>query len=134
MKICDIMETVDSRLIDKKYPPINGLISGLRVSDKIDNYSSIRASFDDFEILKGLREIPMKDFSQKTTDYFYSKDDMQRARELAAKIENSGWISPLIVVIDEEGPYILEGAHRMVALILLKKETFPALVVLDFDR
>lgn len=64
---------------------------------------------------------------------FYARDDMDRARALAQEIERSGWVAPLIIVIDAEGPYILEGAHRFVALTLLGKTQFPALVVLDTE-
>lgn len=40
---------------------------------------------------------------------------------------------PLIVAVDDKGPYILEGGHRFVALGLLQIPTFPALVVIDQD-
>jgi len=42
-----------------------------------------------------------------------------------------GITSPLIVVIDSDGPYILEGATRIDAIYNLGIKTFPALVVID---
>ena len=65
---------------------------------------------------------------------FYAKDDFDRSKALAEKIKESGWVDPLIIVIDKEGPYLLEGAHRFVALFYLKKKYFPALVVIDLEE
>jgi hypothetical protein len=39
----------------------------------------------------------------------------------------------LIVAIDKQGPYILEGSTRIDALYNLGVKTFPALVVYDKD-
>ena len=36
-------------------------------------------------------------------------------------------------VVDKEGPYILEGAHRLGALYLVGVKHIPALVVLDLE-
>ncbi|HUS48953.1 MAG TPA: hypothetical protein VMZ91_02210, partial [Candidatus Paceibacterota bacterium] len=47
--------------------------------------------------------------------------------------KESNWISPLIVVIDSEGPYILEGGHRYVALRELGFQSFPAVIVIDTE-
>jgi len=53
---------------------------------------------------------------------------------LVKQIRESGEISPLIIVVEEEGPYVLEGSHRIDALSLLKANFFPALVVIDFEN
>ncbi len=116
------------------YPIAGSIVSGLRVSDDIDNMSSIRASFYQYEILPDVREIPMSDFSSaKPTNNFYARNDIQRCQALANEIRETGEIMPLIIAIDDSGPYILEGGHRFVALGLLGIPTFPALVVIDKD-
>jgi hypothetical protein len=54
-----------------------------------------------------------------------------RTKALAEEIKQSGEVNPLIVMIDEEGPYILEGGHRYDALKILGAKSFPAIVVID---
>jgi len=118
----------------KEYPLAGNVVNGLRVNQQIDNISSISASFMQYEILDGIREVSMSDFgSAKPHDNFYARNDIQRCQELAEEIKQSGEIMPLIVVMDENGPYILEGGHRFVALYLLGISSFPALIVLDKD-
>ena len=48
--------------------------------------------------------------------------------------KNSNTISPLIIVVENEGPYILEGSHRSEALFVLGAKTFPALVVVNMEE
>ena len=111
-------ELSNSERTEVNYPMAGGMVSGLRVSEDIDNMSSIGASFLEYEILPGIREIPMSEFgSAKPHDNFYARNDIERCRSLANEIRESGEIMPLIVVVDDEpGPYILEGGHRFVAL------------------
>jgi len=118
------------------YPLAGPLVSGLRVSDDIDNMSSIGASFMQYEILDDIREVPMSDFgSPAPHDNFYARNDINRCQALAEEIRNSGEIMPLIVVVDDKpGPYILEGGHRFVAIHLLGIQSFPALIVVDKDN
>lgn len=52
-------------------------------------------------------------------------------KDLAEQIRQSGELNPLIVVVDKDGPYILEGGHRYDALGVLGKKSFPAKVVID---
>lgn len=112
---------------DKKWPLVkNGMVADLEVIDHIDNISSISATFDNYKIWKGVREIPISEFI--TEDTF---DD--RIRNLADQIKTNKEIMPLIVAIDKEGPWILEGAHRFDALTFLKYKSLPALVVETFD-
>lgn len=117
------------------YPMAGGMVSGLRVIDDVENVSSIGASFMDYEILSGIREIPMSEFgSAAPHDNFYARNDIERCRSLAEEIRASGEIMPLIAVVDDKpGPYILEGGHRFVALHLLGVASIPALVVIDKD-
>lgn len=62
---------------------------------------------------------------------FYAANDWDRVDALIAQINASGAIKPLIVVFDHEGPYILEGSHRVTALYEMGKTKFPAVVVID---
>ncbi len=118
----------------KEYPLAGAQVSGLTVMEQIDNMSSIGASFMQYEILDGVREVPMSDFSSpEPKNNFYAKNDIQRCYALAEEIRNSGEIMPLIVAMDNEGSYIIEGGHRFVALHLLGIPSFPALVVIDRD-
>jgi hypothetical protein len=63
----------------------------------------------------------------------YSVENDKYIEQLTDKIRVSKQISPLIVVIDKEGPYILEGSHRIDALKRLDAKSFPALIVIDYD-
>jgi len=113
-----------------EFPLAGDEVDGLRVGEDVPNTASIRATFTEYEVLTGIRELSFSDFGGPET-VFYAPDDKRRARELAEEIRESGWVAPLIIAVDEEGPYILEGAHRFVALHGLGKKYFPALVVLD---
>ena len=115
-----------------QYPPIkNGRVSGLTVSKNIPNTESIAATLDNYEVLKGVREIPFTEFSDFNLPS--SKDDLEKVKKLANQIKSSGRIDPLIIVVDEEGPYVLEGSHRFCSLYLMKLRSFPAIVVIDRD-
>ncbi len=120
------------------YPIAGEYVDGRVVGDRTANEESIGASLYDWEELPGLREVPMGLFEIKSLrDLFYSADDFELTKELAAQIENSSIISPLIVVVDLGGvehPYVLEGAHRLGALHLLGAKSFPALVVVDMEE
>ena len=115
----------------QSYPMSSGIVSGLRVMDNVSNMNSISSSLSNYKILKGIREIPISDFDINLKSFFYSKDDFDRAKNLSIQIKQSREISPLIVVIDSSGPYILEGAHRIYALKILGVSSFPALVFID---
>jgi ParB-like chromosome segregation protein Spo0J len=86
---------------------------------------------NDWTILKGIREVPMSDF--KTTGRHYSVRGTNRIEQLANQIKDSNTISPLIVVVDKEGPYILEGSTRIEALHIIGAKSFPAMVVVSQD-
>jgi len=117
--------------LDKKYPLVNGEIGDLQILSNIPNMSSIKSSIGQYKILFGIREVPMSDFT--ITGKSYSVSENERIRELAERIKVTKDISPLIVVVDEKGAYILEGAHIIDALYLLGYKSFPALVVIDED-
>ena len=134
----DINEKVDKIDIsrwDARYPRAGNVVSGLNVaSGSIPNTESISASMNKWDELPGIREVPLSDFgSAKPDDNFYALNDFQRSKRLTEEIRDSRSITPLIVVIDHEGPYLLEGLHRFVALGELGVRSFPALVVIDLD-
>ena len=115
----------------KEYPLAGEVVDGRTVLDNIDNTSSIGASLYRYKVLNGIREVPMSDF--QVSGKHYSVEGTQRIQQLAVEIQQSKEISPLIVVVDKEGPYILEGSHRISALKLIGAKSFPALVVIDYD-
>lgn len=123
------LQTSDEEL-DKMFPLAGDEVSGLKVrSGTIPNQSSISASIDNSENLKGVREVFIDGFEDNEAPTNPDK----RTRDLAAEIKASGEIMPLIVAIDSKGAYILEGGHRFDALKLNGTKSFPALVVLDID-
>ena len=126
IKLREILNT-----IFKEYPIASDIVDGRNVGDNIDNTSSISASLNNYKILKGIREVPMSDFS--VTGNHYSVQGDKRIEQLANQINDSNMISPLIVVIDKDGPYVLEGGTRLSALYRLHAKSFPALVVIDYD-
>lgn len=115
------------------FPLAGNIVDGRQVrSGTIPNQDSIPASFNDYEILKGIREVPMSSFTLDGDPQGLLVKD-QWTISLAKEIQKTNEIMPLIVAVDNKGPYILEGGHRFDALKLLKAKSFPALVVLDLD-
>lgn len=113
------------------YPLAGPEVSGLRVADDIPNTGSISSSLIDYEVLSGIREVPLSEFDISP---YHAADDNNRVSRLAWEIKENGWVTPLIVVIDAEGAYILEGGHRLDALGALGIESLPALVVIDREQ
>lgn len=111
---------------DKEFPIADEEVDGLKVREEVPNLSSIGASLNEYTILPSIREVSFDNFTDKgsVTD---------RIKNLATQLEVNKEINPLIVVVDKDGPYILEGSHRYDALLLLGKKKFPALVVIDED-
>jgi uncharacterized ParB-like nuclease family protein len=93
----------------------------------VPNEASIGASFENHEVLPGIREIPLSHFSGVP-------ERTPRTTQLASDIGQSGELNPLIVAIDKDGPYILEGGHRFDALQMMGVDSLPARVVLDLDQ
>lgn len=118
--------------IETQYPAARGTISGLAVRDHIPNQASIDASVDNPTVLPGVREVPMSLFQDAGEAPRYATPRReQAAARLAEDISRSKELNPLIVVIDAEGPYVLEGATRYDALKTLGVKSLPAMVVLD---
>ena len=116
-----------------EFPLAGSSVDGRTVGQGVPNQSSIGASLDDYTILKGIREVPFSAFTQMPILSYYSTDEEKRTKGLAEQIKQTGEITPLIVAIDNQGPYILEGGHRFDALRELGANSFPAMVVLDND-
>jgi hypothetical protein len=119
--------------INSKYPVAGPEVDGREVLDDVDNTSSISASLYQWITLKGIREIPMDEFADISTKH-YSVQGTNWIAELARRIEETKTIMPLIMVVDHEGPYILEGSHRIKALKIIGAKSFPALVVIDTEK
>lgn len=117
-----------------QYPRIkDDMVDGLRVGTNISNTDSISASLLDYEELAGIRAIPISEFKSAPRQLFYAKNDLDYVDRLAGKIKQNGYVDPLIVVVDKEGPYVLEGGHRLGALHLLGKKEIPAMVIMDLE-
>lgn len=114
----------------RTYPPAGPIVDGRAVRPFVPNQSSIAASLEHYELLPGIREVPMAAF---TLDAAPLSRDV-RTVELARQIRESGEISPLIVAVDSQGPYVIEGGHRYDALKILRARAFPALVALELAQ
>ena len=119
------------RRFDRAIPVAGSLVDGYRVLGGVDNLESIRSSLTDYVVLRGLRAFPTRGFRGKRS--FYAADDWNRVEQLTRRIRTSMTNSPLIIVIERRGPYVLEGAHRMAAMVDLGASAVPALVVLDLE-
>jgi len=117
-------EWLDETFVDKKFSKAGSVVDGRAVRPDTPNMGSIDATFDDYEVLPGVREIPLSEFEAPPSVN-------KRTKGLAEEISNSKEINPLIVAIDDQGPYILEGAHRYDALKIMGAKSFPAVVVVD---
>ena len=129
----EIAEALGSPPVREKYRRASPTVDGRAVRDSIPNRSSISSSLDNYEVLPGVREVPLSAFDQLGPLSYYSTSEEKRTKSLASQIRASGEINPLIVVEDADGPYVLEGAHRFDALRELGARAFPALVVLDLN-
>jgi len=123
---------------ETKFPIAGDTVSGLEVKGPVPNWDSIAASFINYEILPGIREVNMSDLGELTeSDRVWMVSNDPRAvdcRSLAEQIKESGQIKPLIIGVGSGLPYVVEGGHRIVALDMLDRQTFPAVVVIDLDE
>lgn len=121
------------RDFQSEYPEAQNTVSGLKISNEVPNMDSIESSLGNHEVLPGIREVKMRDVNGQSfgTDKSYSVSEDARTNKLAERIKQAGEITPVIVVEHPDGPYILEGAHRVDALHRLGVDSFPAKVVID---
>ena len=115
-----------------RYPPVGEVVASIAVRQHVPNLSSIDGYFAESKTLSGIRAVPMSDLGGPRS-VFYAADDFARSERLADAIRASGEINPLIIGVDEKGAFIIEGAHRFVALWYLKMKEFPAVVVVGKD-
>ena len=50
------------------------------------------------------------------------------------KIKYNKELNPLIIVEEKNGPYVLEGSHRMSACVDLGLKEVPAIIVIDIEN
>lgn len=117
---------------DARYPRAGEYVDGRLVRKDVPNIESIDGYMEEQEELPGVRVVPMSDFGNPRS-VFYAADDFDRSERLADAIARSQEINPLIIGVDKKGPFIIEGAHRFVALWNLKVRAFPAVVVVGRD-
>jgi len=123
-------EPTDEEIVkhfESRYPVAKGTVDGRAVRENVPNLSSIGASLNKYKVLGGVREVPISEFPA-------APEINARTKQLAEDIKNSGEINPLIVAVDHEGPYILEGGHRYDALKINGAKSFPAVVVTDLEE
>jgi hypothetical protein len=95
--------------------------------------NSAQASFYDFEIAPGVRNVPIKNLEPFLPGY-ESPNELRRIESLAGQIRESKEIEPLFIGVDPTGiPYIMEGQHRIRALKSLGYDEVPARIVIDMD-
>ena len=129
LKSLSITSSVEPESVADNLPMARDRVDGRRIkSGEIPNLGSIASTLSNYEIVPGIREVSMNHFSSSPP---YSVSEFKKAEALSKQIEESQEITPLIVVEDAEGFYILEGGHRFDALNILKAKSFPALVVKD---
>jgi len=122
----------DVESLANKYPKANGKSGDLTVRNEVPNTGSISSSLTDYYEIPGIRNIPISEFF--LTGKSYSVEEDNRIKKLEEQIARSKQISPLIVVMDKEGLYILEGSHRADALYNLKSTYIPALLIIDLEN
>lgn len=127
----DTTSSVNESSFDSLYPLASSHVDGLEVMSEVPNRSSIDSSIVNYRILPGIRSFPIEGFGG--IESYYAADDQRRVRSLMEQISQSKRIKPLIIVEEKRGPYVLEGGHRMSALVELGHTHAPALVVLDLD-
>jgi len=115
-------------------PIASDIVDGLKVRPDVPNTSSIASSFNNYKVLPHIRELSLKEWEADPHSTFSSKSDIEQVKTLAEKIKESNEINPLIIELDKKGElYVVEGVHRLSALHVLGKKSFPALVVLNLD-
>ncbi|MBU8921259.1 MAG: ParB N-terminal domain-containing protein [Bacteroidales bacterium] len=114
-------------------PTTKDKLYGYTVRKAVPNMGSIESTYDEgeYEILPGVRDVSMDAFTvaEDVNKPSHSATENERIRKLADEIKSNKEINPLIVAIEDKGPYILEGGHRFDALAMLGVKSFPAVIV-----
>ena len=106
-------------------------VSGLVVREDVPNMSSISASMDQYTVLPGIKEVPKTAFDASYISGLKASKLDKRTESLSKEIEANKEINPLIVAVDNDGAYIIEGGHRFDALMYKDTPSVPAVVVID---
>ncbi len=115
----------------QEYPIAGSTVDGIKVREHIPNMSSIESSLTDYEILPKVRIFPIYDFPG--CSYYKTTTDLARCKKLIDEIQTNKELNPLIIVEEKNGPYVLEGSHRISAAVDLGLKEVPALIVLDLE-
>lgn len=122
--------TEEQRATAQRYPKTESARNIRKPSESL--HVSAQSFFKDYEVLPGVRDIPMEDLGELPG--YDDKKEARRIRNLADEIQENGEIEPIFVAIDPDGtPYVMEGQHRSRAYKLMGEKTIPARVVVDFD-
>ena len=116
---------------NNEYPVAGPIVDGMKVREQIPNMSSIGSSLDDYEILPKVRVFPIYDFAG-CSNYRYSSG-LKKCKELIEQIKYNKELNPLIIAEEKDGPYVLEGSHRMSACVDLGLKEVPAIIVIDIE-
>lgn len=122
--------------IERQYPEVEEgeRVDGREVRGPVSNWDSVSASLEVWESLPGYRIVKMSQFTDLDPNEpptFYSQELRESTEELARAMKVGQWIEPLIVAVDDRGPWVIEGSHRFDALRILNAKAFPAIVVID---
>lgn len=121
---------VTTEYLNSEFPIItDNEISGLLIRAEVPNMGSIESSLLNYKILSGIRSADFPIVNNK----YYSLDEERRVKKLVNEINENQEINPLIIVVDADDVYILEGLHRYYALQELGIRKFPAKIVVDLD-
>lgn len=127
----DANEIVIIKKINAMYPVAISPLDGYVIREKIPNMPSIDATLDYYHTLSKVRAFPTEGFSG--SEYYKIIGGVQRVKDLAQEIQNNKEINPIIVVEEKDGPYVLEGGHRMSAFVDLGIPHIPALIVINLE-
>lgn len=98
-----------------------------------DIYTSASSSFEDYEVVPGIRIISFKSLGKLLGGY-ETPNEIRRIDVLAQQIEETKSIAPLFIGLHANGSlYIIEGQHRARALLKLGYDSVPGVVVVDLD-
>jgi hypothetical protein len=116
----------------QEYPIAGPTVDGIKVREHVPNMGSIQASLTDYEILPKIRVFPIYDFPG--CSYYRTTTDLARCKKLIDEIQINKELNPLIIVEEKNGPYVLEGSHRISACVDLGLKEVPAIIVIDIEN
>jgi hypothetical protein len=104
---------LENALDPKSYPKVSGdFWNGYKIRPVGSSLDAVKASMDDYQILNGIREIPIHIFNDPK-HMFQAADDWSKAKRLTKMIEEN---------------------NRFIALHSLGFDKLPAMIVIDKDE